>query len=81
MPLDITFTLSDSDLERFQHIVDQARESVRDEKSALQVEKAARDLIEETDRGDLPEFITSRIAKLSVMIDMINDVEWKLSAE
>jgi uncharacterized membrane protein YkvA (DUF1232 family) len=81
MPLDITFTLSDSDLVRFQHIVDHARESVRDEKAARHVEKAARDLIEETGRGDLPEFITSRIAKLSVMIDMINDVEWKLSAE
>lgn len=81
MPLDITFTLSDSDLERFQHIVDQARASIRDEESAQQIEKAARDLIHETDQGDLPEFITSRMAKLNVMIDMINDVEWKLSEE
>lgn len=81
MPLDITFTLSDSDLERFQQIVDQARASIRDEKSARQVEKAARDLIHETDQGDLPEFITSRMTKLNVMIEMINDEEWKLSDE
>lgn len=81
MPLDITFTLSDSDLERFQQIVDQARASIRDEQSARKVEKAARDLIQETDRADLPEFITSRMAKLNVMIKMINDAEWKLSEE
>jgi uncharacterized membrane protein YkvA (DUF1232 family) len=81
MPLDITFTLSDSDLERFQGIVDQARASISDEQSARQVEKAARELIHETGQGDLPEFITSRMAKLNVMIDMINDVEWKLSEE
>jgi uncharacterized membrane protein YkvA (DUF1232 family) len=81
MPLDITFTLSDSDLERFQNIVDQARASIRDEQSARKVEKAARDLIHETDRGDLPEFITSRMKKLNVMIDMVNDDEWKLSEE
>jgi len=81
MPLDITFTLSDSDLERFQVIVDKARESVRDERTAHEVENAARALISATDHGDLPEFITSRMAKLNVMIDMINDAEWQLSEQ
>lgn len=81
MPLDITFTLSDSDLERFQAIVDQARESVQDEKTAAEVEAAARALIIETQQSDLPEFIASRMTKLNLMIDMINDEEWKLSDE
>jgi len=81
MPLDITFTLSDSDLQRFQAIVDKASTSVNDEETARHVEEAARALIEETRRSDLPEFIASRMTKLSVMIDMINDEEWKLSDE
>ena len=81
MPLDITFTLSDSDLERFQAIVDKTSTSVNDEETARHVEEAARALIDETRRSDLPEFIASRMTKLSVMIDMINDEEWKLSNE
>ncbi len=81
MPLDITFTLSDSDLERFQAIVDKASTSVNDEESARKVEAAARALIDETRRSDLPDFIASRMAKLGVMIDMIDDEEWQLSGE
>jgi uncharacterized membrane protein YkvA (DUF1232 family) len=81
MPLDITFTLSDSDLERFQAIIDQARESVQDESTAAEVEAAARALILETQKSELPEFIASRMIKLNVMINMINDEEWKLSDE
>ena len=54
MPLDITFTLSDSDLERFQAIVDKTSTSVNDEETARHVEEAARALIDETRRSDLP---------------------------
>lgn len=79
MPLDITFTLSDDDLARFQAIVDKAREKVEDDTAAEQIEQAARDLIKQTSNSDLPEFISARLAKLSVVIDMINDDEWQLS--
>jgi uncharacterized membrane protein YkvA (DUF1232 family) len=81
MPLEITFTLSDNDLERFQEIVDKARSSMRDPGTAKQVEQAARALIAEANEGDLPEFISTRIAKLDVVIDMINDEEWQLSEQ
>ena len=81
MPLDITFTLSDTDLERFQAIVDKASTSVEDEETARHVEEAARALIDETTRSDLPDFIASRMTKLGVMIDMLDDEEWQLSGE
>ncbi len=81
MPLDITFTLSDSDLERFQAIVDKASTSVNDEEAARHVEAAARALITETGQSDLPDFIASRMTKLGVMIEMLDDEEWKLSGE
>jgi len=79
MPLDITFTLSDDDLDRFQAIVDKARTSVEDEATAEQVEHAARELLEQTSGDELPGFIAERMAKLRLVIDMINDEEWQLS--
>ena len=79
MPLDITFTLSDDDLARFQAIVDKARTTVADDAAAKHIEQAARELLRETQKTELPEFIASRMAKLNVVIDMINDEEWNLS--
>ena len=79
MPLDITFTLSDQDLERFQAIVDKARTAVEDDEAAKNIELAARELLKETSDGDLPEFVSTRMTKLEVVIEMINDDEWQLS--
>jgi uncharacterized membrane protein YkvA (DUF1232 family) len=79
MPMEITFTLSDKDLKRFQEIVDRARVCVDCEARMDEIEEAARKLIAETDRIDMPDFIASRIKKLGVVIDMINDDDWKLS--
>ena len=81
MPLDITFTLSDEDLERFQEIVDKAKVAVEDDQTAAHVEKTARELIANAGHGDLPEFVSTRFKKLAVTIDMINDDEWQLSDE
>lgn len=81
MPLDITFTLSDSDLERFQAIVSRAEESTADDQTAAEIETAARELIATAAQDELPEFIGSRISKLGILIDMINDKEWQLSQE
>lgn len=81
MPLDITFTLSDHDLERFQAIVDKARSAVEDDIAAEHIEQAARELLQQTRKTDLPEFISDRMARLSLVIDMINDEEWNLSED
>jgi uncharacterized membrane protein YkvA (DUF1232 family) len=79
MPLEITFTLSDQDLERFQAIVDSARTTVQDDAAARQVEIAALELLQTTRSEPLPEFIAERMARLNVVIEMINDEEWQLS--
>ncbi len=79
MPLDITFTLSDDDLARFQAIVDKARTTVEDATAAEHIEQAARELLRQTQQTELPEFIAARMCKLSLVIDMINDKEWNLS--
>lgn len=79
MPLDITFTLSDHDLDRFQAIVDAARTTVQDDAAAQQIEIAAVELLQKTSNDSLPEFIAERMMRLSVVINMINDEEWQLS--
>ena len=81
MPLDITFTLSDQDLTHFQGIVDKAKSAMQDEQNAEAIEAAARQLIKDAKEGDLPNFISDRLAKLEVIISMIGDDEWQLSDE
>lgn len=81
MPLDITFTLSDHDLEHFQTIVDRAKSAMADGHEPAEIETAARKLIEEAKGQDLPDFIGSRLSKLETIINMVSDEEWKLSDE
>lgn len=79
MPLDITFTLSDQDLEHFQTIVDKAKSAIAESESAASIEAAARQLIVDAKSTDLPEFIAERLSKLEVVINMVGDAEWQLS--
>lgn len=79
MPLDITFTLSDQDLEHFQTIVDKAKSSLEDTQDAASIEAAARQLITDARSTELPGFIGERLAKLEHVINMIGDQEWQLS--
>ena len=81
MPLDITFTLSDSDLDHFQAIVDKAKSAMEDDENATSIETAARQLITDANSTDLPGFIADRLTKLEVVIDMVGDDEWQLSDE
>lgn len=78
MPIEISFSLSDEDLKRFQAIIDKTRSSARDESTAGEIEAAARALISEAEQSDLPEFVASRMRKLGILIEMINDEEWQL---
>ena len=71
MPLDITFTLSDSDLEHFQAIVDKSKSAVESDENAANIEAAARKLIADAKSTDLPSFIADRLSKLEVVIDMV----------
>ncbi len=81
MSLDITFTLSDDDLERFQAIIDKARTTLDSDAGEEQIQDAAQKLIDESRDSNLPEFIASRLLKLEVIINMVKDGEWQLSDE
>ncbi len=81
MPLDITFTLSDSDLDHFQAIVDKAKTAMENDENAINIEAAARQLINDAKSTELPAFIEDRLSQLSIVIYMIGYEEWQLSDE
>ncbi len=80
MPLDITFTLSDRDLDRFRTIVEKARTSNTDNTSIAEVERAAYKIVDVAMNTDLPDFIAQRLLKLKVLLDMLKDEDWQVSA-
>ena len=81
MPLDITFTLSDQDLEHFQAIVNKAKSSMDGPHDAEAIHAAALQLVKDARTSDLPEFIAERIEKLEIVTNMVSDEEWKLSED
>ncbi len=81
MSFDITITLSEEDIQRFQQSIDEGRHIVADPDAAERVEELAADLIEKVREIDLPSFISDRLLKLQILINMIRDSEWQLDPE
>lgn len=81
MPLDITFTLSDRDLERFKTIVVKARSTAFNQQGKEEIEKAAYKIVEVAMNSDLPDFIAERLLQLKTLLEMLKDTDWKLSDE
>lgn len=79
MSVDITITLSDEDLDKFQESVDKGKVAVEDSASAAQFEEAAGAMIEQARSVDLLPFIADRLLKLQILLNMIRDEEWQLS--
>jgi len=78
MSIDITFTLRDADLKRFEEIVLKAKESIKTDEDANKIENAAIKLVEVARTADLPQFIEERLLKLEILVNMIKDAEWQL---
>ena len=78
MPLKVSFELSDRDLRYFRKKMREAREGAkaRDESEVI---AATASLLEEMREKSAPDFVTERIAKLEVMVKMLDDREWKIS--
>ncbi|PCJ24741.1 MAG: hypothetical protein COA96_08710 [SAR86 cluster bacterium] len=81
MPLDITISLSDDDLQKFQDSIDQGILAATDQECAIAIEESAAELIEKVHELGLPQFIADRLLKLQILLNMIRDTEWKLNEE
>ncbi|MCH9026626.1 MAG: DUF1232 domain-containing protein [Proteobacteria bacterium] len=79
MPLRITFELAPSDLKHFQTIMREARAAAKN-LSAEEIISAANELLAEVRSVKTPDFISERLMKLEVMVQMIQDEEWNLPA-
>ncbi len=79
MPLDITFTLSDRDIERFKSIVSNSRHAASDQQGKIEIENAARRIVDLAMGADLPDFIASRLLQLKTLLQMLQDREWDLA--
>lgn len=78
MSIDITFTLHNEDLKRFEDVVLKAKTTLETTQGAQQVELAAMKMVKEARSTNLPRFIEERFAKLELLINMVSDTEWKL---
>jgi uncharacterized membrane protein YkvA (DUF1232 family) len=78
MPLNVSFVLSDRDLRYFRRKMREATSGAksRDEASVI---ASTRDLLVEIRDSEVPDFVSERIAKLGVMVSMLEDKEWKLA--
>jgi uncharacterized membrane protein YkvA (DUF1232 family) len=81
MPIDVVITLSDEDLEKFQNSIDKGRLIVEDDDASRMMEDSASKMIDETQHLDLPSFVSERLLKLRILLNMVRDDEWRLSAE
>lgn len=77
VPLRISFELDDDDLNHFRLIMQEARRAAR-RISPEEIVAAAEDLLREVEGSSAPGFIVERFDKLSLMIQMLSDVEWRL---
>ena len=78
MSIDITFTLHNEDLKRFEDIILKTKDTLETEHGKQQVELAAMKMLKQARATNLPRFIEERFAKLELLINMVGDTEWEL---
>ena len=80
MPLEITFELSDKDLDHFRAVMQVARERAGelDEKAIVE---NARSLISNIWQADTSDFIRERMHRMETLIGMLQDTGWNLDPE
>lgn len=78
MAYKLTIELSERDLRHFQRELRRSRESVRiaDDEDII---SAARDQLREFTGVELPDFVAERLARIQLLVEMLEDRDWKLS--
>jgi hypothetical protein len=80
MPMQITFELSDSDLEHFKQVMISAREKSSNLDEAIIIDNA-RKLLFQVSHLDTSDFIHERMQRLESMIGMVTDEGWGLEEQ
>jgi uncharacterized membrane protein YkvA (DUF1232 family) len=77
MSLRVSFELEENDLKHFRLIMKDARR-IAARIPPEDIVEAAEDLLSAVDGKRVPGFISERLDKLRMMIDMLSDIEWRL---
>jgi uncharacterized membrane protein YkvA (DUF1232 family) len=80
MPMEITFELSDDDLEYFQQIMLQTRKKSADLDEAAIIDNA-RQLLAQIAQSETSDFIRERMSQLETLIGMVVDTGWGMESE
>ncbi len=80
MSMEITFELSDSDLEYFSQVMLSAREKSGKLVESIVIDNA-RKLLVEVKHSDTSDFIRERMNRMETLIGMVVDTGWGLEAE
>ena len=80
MPMEITFELSDDDLEHFKSVMRESRERVG-ELDDDAIIKNARELINQIRTSNASEFVRERVGLMETLIGMIVDPHWAMSPQ
>lgn len=80
MGLNLSFELTDRDLQYFRDALRQSRAAVRDAEE-MEIIDAIRQVLDEIRSNEpLPDFVSQRLPELELMIQMLLDEEWQLPA-
>ena len=80
MSIEVTFQLSDTDLAHFRGLMKTAIANAAKLPEAIVKQKAAQAIAEMSSDG-VPEFVSTRVASLKALLDMLDDETWQLPAE
>ena len=80
MPMEITFELSDDDLEYFQQIMLQTRKKSADLDETADIDNA-RQLLAQIAESETSDFIRERMSQLETLIGMVVDTGWGMESE
>jgi hypothetical protein len=75
MPLYITFTLSDGDVNRFKTLVEQAITTSTSSQNPVEIERAASRIVDVAMNNDLPDAIAERPLQPKVLLEMMKGEE------
>lgn len=79
MAFEVTFQLSESDLDHFRGVMERAQNNAKHH-SEQAILNNAKGLIVDVHQN-VPDFVKERIEKLKVLIQMIEDTEWQIPDE
>ena len=81
MSIEITFELSEDDIQHFVAMAQEAAQALNPATESDKIIAATREMITEARSAETPEFISSRLEKLDHLTSMVTDAEWKLEGE